>query len=322
MKFSNLSDLGKRKNQKKQSLKILICLTLTFIFLLNYLFITSPNHELTSSNDISNDSIIDDLQTNTPISILQDPFTKNFDDLRNFFEHSYRSNLGFSVPLYYRYGDTNGDIIDGTIFSEDNLLYYKSLMQMELNDVETYQTYLDLKDTTLWYEGNVNEYKYGFVKSIDNITGAIKNDDRYLIDNLMPIFLLIENIGDDINSFTLRGTTPRQSINEMFYLINSSQFWDARLTYNGFYQYNSSNTKYSESNFYAILANLLIHRTYVNLGLAPTIRDRAFELANLTMIDMVDKGYMWDSSDKAFYHDANQNWDTSIAGQKYYHLST
>ena len=328
MKFLNLSDSGKRKNQKKQSLKIFICLTLTFIFLLNYLFITSANHEIitskdsTSSNDISNDSFIDNLQTNTPISILQDPFTKNFDDLRNFFEHSYRSNLGFSVPLYYRYGDSDGDITDGTIFSEDNLLYYKSLMQMELSNAETYQTYLDLKDTTLWYEGNVNEYKYGFVKSIDNITGAIKNDDRYLIDNLMPIFLLIENIGDDINSFSLRSTTPMQSINEMFYLINSSQFWDTRLTYNGFYHSNSSNTKYSESNFYAILANLLIHRTYANLGLDPTIRDRALELANLTMIDMVDKGYMWDSSDKAFYHDANQNWDTSIAGQKYYHLST
>lgn len=328
MKFLNLSDLGKRKNQKKQTLKLIICLSFTFIILLNFLFITSPNHEILSSeeskpsNNYNNDSIFDNLQINSPISILQDPFTKNFDELRNFFDNLYQSNLDFSIPLYYRYGDTDGDITDGTIFSEDNLLYYKSLMQMELTDIETFQTYLDLKDTTLWYEGDVDEYKYGFVRSIDNNTGAIIDDERYLVDNLMPIFLLIENIGDNINNVPLEGILPRHSINEMFHLINSSQFWDDRYTYNGFFNHNSSNTKYAESNFYAILANLLVHRSYQNLGIESTIRDRAYELANLTIVDMVDNGYMWDSSDKAFYHDANQNWDTSVAGQKYYHLST
>lgn len=327
MKFLNLFDIGKRKNQKKQGIKLLICLFFTFIILLNFLFITNNNHKIISSeenfstNNFNNNSTINDLQTSSPISILQDPFTKNFDQVRQFFENNYQSSLGFDIPIYYRYGDTNGDITDDRIFSEDNLLYYKSLMQTEINDIETYEIYLDLKDTTLWYEGNVDEYKYGFVKSIED-TGEIKNDNRFLNDNLMPIFLLIENIGDDINSFAVRGTIPRQSINEIFHLINSPQFWDDRYTYNGFYNYNSSNTKYAESNFYGILANLLIHRSYQNLGLEQAIRDRAYEIANLTIVDMVDNEYMWDATYKAFYHDANSNWETSLAGQKAYHLST
>ncbi|MFX0023117.1 MAG: hypothetical protein ACFE9S_12390 [Candidatus Hermodarchaeota archaeon] len=328
MKFPNMSNLGKIKNQKKQSIKFLTCLTLTFIILLNFTIFTNFNKEIiTSEEDFStnyfnNNSTKNDLQTSTPISILQDPFTRNFDELRNFFDNKYQSTLPFTIPVYYRNGDTEGDIIDGTIYSGDNLLYYKSLKQDELSDIETFETYLDLKETTLWYEGVGGDFDYGFVNSIDNLTGAIINDNRFLYDNLMPIFLLIENIGDEINSFSVSGKFPRNSINEMFYLINSSEFWDDRYAYYGFYNYNSSDTKYSESNFYAILANLLIHRTYLNLGLDQSIRNRAYELANLTIVKMVDDGYMWDSSSKAFYHDANQNWDTSIAGQKYYHLST
>jgi len=327
MKFLNLFETGKRK---KQSLKLLICLFFTFTILLNLLFITnidntinySEDNFFTNYNNFENDSTMNDLKTGSIISLLQDPFSKNFDQVRQFFENNYQSNLDFDIPVYYRYGDTNGTITDNSIFSEDNLLYYKSLMQPELNDIETYEIYLDLKDTTLWYEGNVDEYRYGFVKSIENITGEIINDKRFLIDNVIPIFLLIENIGNNINSFTIRGTTPRYSINEMFHLINSSQFWDDRYNYNGFYLYNSSYTKYAESNFYAILANLLIHRTYQSLGLEQSIRDRAYELANLTIVDMVDKGYMWDATEKAFYHDANRNWDTTLAGQKDYHLRT
>ncbi|MFX0143517.1 MAG: hypothetical protein ACFE9C_05515 [Candidatus Hodarchaeota archaeon] len=325
----NLFETRKRKKKKKQSLKLLICLFFTFIILLNFLSITSINHKInytddnfsTNYNNFDNNSFTKDLKTSSTISMLQDPFTKNFEQLRTFFENKYQSNLDFDISVYYRYGDTDGDILDGTIFSEDNLLYYKSLKQSEIDDFETYEIYLDLKDTSLWYEGNVDEYKYGFVTSIDNTTGEFKNDNRLLTDNLMPIFLLIENIGSEINSFTISGTSPKDSINEMFYLINSSQFWDDRYNYNGFYSYNSSYTKYAESNFYAILANLLIHRSYQNLGLDQSIRDRAYELANLTIVDMVDKGYMWDASEKAFYHNANRNWDTSLAGQKYYHLS-
>jgi hypothetical protein len=330
MKLLNIFHIGETKKVKKQSLKILISLSFIFIFLLNFLYITNINRNINYSeenlptiyNKFDNNSTLNDLKTSSSISLLQDPYTKNFDQLRQFFESKYQLNLGYNISFYYRYGDNEGDIIDGTIFSEDNLLYYKSLKQPEINDIETYENYLDLKDTKLWYETNLDQYKYGFVKSIDNRTGDLKNDKRFLIDNTMPIFLLIENIDSQINNITISGTKPRQSINEMFNLINSSQFWDNRFNYNGFFHYNSSNTKYAESNFYAILSNLLIHRTYKNLDIDQAIGDRAYELANLTIVDMVNNGYMWDTSDKAFYHNADKDWDTSLAGQKDYHLRT
>ncbi len=312
---------------KKQGLKIIICLFFSFLIILNFIYING-NHfgikysddNFSNNNNDNSDTIINNLKTTSATSMLQDPFTENFTLLRNFFTNKYQSDLDFDIDLYYRYGDQDGDILDGTIFSEDNLLYYNSLMKMEIDDIQTYEIYLNLKDTTLWYNGDVNEFKYGFVKSIDNTTGEIKNNNRFLIDNLLPIFLLIENIGSDINSFTVSGTTPRQSINEMFYLINSSEFWDDRYLYNGFYDYNSSNTKHVESNFYSILANLLIHQTYQDLGLDNSIKDRAYELANLTMNDINE--HMWDSADKAFYHRGNENWVPIGGTDNFYYLST
>lgn len=327
MRFLNLLNIRKRGKLKKQGLKIIICLFFSFLIILNFIYING-NHfgikysddNFSNNNNDNSDTIINNLKTTSATSMLQDPFTENFTLLRNFFTNKYQSDLDFDIDLYYRYGDQDGDILDGTIFSEDNLLYYNSLMKMEIDDIQTYEIYLNLKDTTLWYNGDVNEFKYGFVKSIDNTTGEIKNNNRFLIDNLLPIFLLIENIGSDINSFTVSGTTPRQSINEMFYLINSSEFWDDRYLYNGFYDYNSSNTKHVESNFYSILANLLIHQTYQDLGLDNSIKDRAYELANLTMNDINE--HMWDSADKAFYHRGNENWVPIGGTDNFYYLST
>ncbi|MFX1389572.1 MAG: hypothetical protein ACFE9Z_05850 [Promethearchaeota archaeon] len=286
----------------------------------NDYYLDSNDEDNSLNNNFDTVSTFKNLESSSTISLLENPFTKNFELLRNFFEINYKSNLDFDISTYYRYGDSNGEIIDGTIFSEDNLLYYNSLMEMD--EIGTFNTYLDLKETSLWYEGDINEYKYGFVKSIDNVSGNPINSNRFLIDNLMPIFLLIENIGSDINSIYLNGKTPKYYINEMFYLINSTELWDDRYNYNGFYHYNSSNTKYAESNFYAILANVLIHRSYYNLGLDSSVRDRALELANLTIIDMVDNNYMWDTTDQAFYHNADNDWNTGGAGQNYYHLST
>ena len=190
-------------------------------------------------------------------------------------------------------------------------------MKPEINSTETFDIYLKLKETPLWYEGNYNEFKYGFVKSIDNSTGQINDDDRYLIDNLMSIFLLIENIGEQIDDISINGKTPEDSINEIFNLINSSEFWED--VDKGFYHHNSTTDKYTESNLYSVLANLLIHRTYRKLNLDNTIRDRAYELANLTMIAL--NSSMWQETDKAFYHSADINWDP-FAGDQRYHLST
>ncbi len=325
MRFLDLQNIGKKKCKKNQNLKIFLCLFFTSIILLNFLytnngyFINYSGEVLTLDTETYKETSLNSLRTSTGTSMLQNPFTENFDAVRNFFENKYQSSLDFSISTYFRYGDTDGDITDDTIFSEDNLLYYKSLMKSEINEIETFDTYLSLKETPLWYEGNYNEYQYGYVKSIDNSTGQVKDDDRYLVDNLIPVFLLIENIEEDIDDILINGKKPEDSIDEIFYLINSTDFWEE--TSSGFYHHNSTTDKYTESNFFAILANLLIHRTYRKLNLDNLIRDRAYELANLTMIAL--DNYMWDSSDNAFYHHANTNWNPFVVtGGANFHLST
>ena len=80
------------------------------------------------------------LETATDISMLQNPFITNFDALRNFFINKYESSLDLDIPLYYREGDSSGIITDDTIYSEDNLQMYYSLMQSELSPTETFET--------------------------------------------------------------------------------------------------------------------------------------------------------------------------------------
>lgn len=296
------------------------------MFTLNFLNF----YNLTNQDNYSDDRIntVDDnlfnydpnnLEAATDISMLQNPFIPNLDALRNFFINKYESSLDLDIPLYFREGDSSGIITDDTVYSEDNLQMYNSLMQSEISPTDTFDTYLKLKSTPLWYEDGNGQYNYGFVKSLDNSTGQVKDDERYLIDNVLPIFLLIENIGEDIDDILINGKYPKDSIEEMFYLINSTDFWDE--TYDGFMNSNSTiGSKYSESNFYAILANLLIHRTYDLYGLNEVIKDRAYDLANKTMYAVSKTNNMWNDVDKAFYHDANRVWDTSVSGQKYYHL--
>ncbi len=320
--------MGKRRRQKNQGLKIIICLFFTFIIVLNFFYINNNNYKIESSDEIftTNNNDIDNginnsLKITSTTSMLQDPFTLNFDQVRNFFEKNYQSSLDFDISTYFRDGDENGSIIDDTVYSEDNLLYYNSLMKMELDDLETFTIYLELKNTTLWYKDIVNNDKYGFIESIDNTTGEILNPNRSLTDNLLPIFLLIENIGADIKNISLNGETPIDSIEEMFYLINSTEFWDDRDNFNGFFNYNSSNTKYTESNFYSILANLLIHRTYYDLNLDDSIRDRALELANLTMIDIINYN-IWDPLNEGFKYSADKDWGEFGLNPNHFHLST
>ncbi|MFX1364265.1 MAG: hypothetical protein ACFFCE_03785 [Promethearchaeota archaeon] len=330
MSFLYFFTSGKRNKQKNQGLKTLVCIFLVSIILLSFVYIKKNNFSVGSSEDSFNnnnkdsDKRFNNLQTTSITSMLTDPFTNNFEQLRDFFEINYQSSLDFDIPVYFREGDNKGDITNDTIFSEDQLLYYNSLMKMELNDLETFNLYLELKNTTLWQDNKTNEFDYGFVQSINGTTGQIYKDERYLIDNVLPIFLLIENIGADIRTISINGEKPTKFIDEMFLLINSSEFWDEQPTYNGFFNSNSSSKKYTESNLYAILANLLIHRTYYDIGINPmirdkSIRDRAMELANLTMIDLVDE--MWDTDDYGFWYNADENWTITGLGDNL-HLST
>ena len=323
MRLINITQIRQIRRKRNNRLKILFPLLIILIIVINTLYVSKNFNSLNlTENEFQNKNEIEvNIDSPAPktavdISMLQDPYTKNFENLQEFFINNYQSGLDYGIPTYFGSGDSNGNILDDTIFSEDNLLLYRTLMKTKLDQSEIFGTYLQLKNTPLWYDGSNNQY--GFVKSIDNSTGLIKDDNRYLIDNLEPIFLLIEMIGDNIDNLLVDGENPTESIDEQFNLINSSQFWDKNDI--GFYQHNSSTSKYSESNFYSILANLLIHRTYRNLNIDNQIRDRAYELANLTMISL--NASMWNPSDNAFYHNADSNWDTLGSGQTYYHLST
>ncbi len=315
------STLGKKRRQKKQQLKILFCFFFISLFVLNFI----KTYDLSKNIGYSNENLSreeedffnDELnipEVATDILMLQDPFTKNFDSLLNFFRDNYESKLTHEVSTYFRYGDPNGTIIDDRIYSEDNLLLYKTLMKPQISEIETFDTYLKLKSTPLWYEGN-EQFSYGFVKSVYNSTGQIAEENRYLVDNLLPIFLLIENIGDNIDTLSISGKYPKDSIEEMFFLINSSEFWDQ--TNKGFSNNNKTSGKNTESNLYSILANLLIHRTFNQLNLDANIKDRAYYLANQTMLSIRTNM----SGDSAYYYNASATWDTSGPGEKYYHLS-
>ena len=327
MRLLNSIDIRKIKRQKTQRLKILLSLFFIMIICFNFLYLNENFSFINSSEDNFPSKNENFLSVDPPIpktaidtSILQDPFTKNFSLIREFFENKYNSTLNYNISTYFRYGNSSGDIINDTIFSEDNLLLYKTLMQSEINQTETFDIYLNLKETKLWYNDSNNQFSYGFVKSINGTEDSIEDDNRYLIDNLMPIFLLIENIGDDIDDISINGTTPKDAIDDMFNLINSSSFWNETEKKEGFFDYNSSNTKYTESNFYAILANLLIHRTYKKLNISNTIADRAYDLANLTMIALNEN--MWDPINKSFFHHADDTWDPAFEdSMRFYHLN-
>ncbi|MFX1311209.1 MAG: hypothetical protein ACFFHD_01170 [Promethearchaeota archaeon] len=324
MRFFNFTALGRKKGQKSQYLKISLCFFFILTIFLNFLFTGDSLNYLNDSNAKLNNEKenISEFNQNNPIlstdtSMLQNPFIKNFDLMRQFFDSKYKSSLDPNINTYYRYGDENGTILDDTIYAEDNLLLYKTLLKSEINDIETFDIYLNLKSTPLWYKYNNDNSEYGFVRSVDNSTSQVKDDDRYLYDNLLPIFLLIENIGDQIDDISINNTKPQDSIEEMFILLNSSEYWND--VDKGFYNYNSSDTYYTESNLYSILANLLIHRAYKQYKVVDNknIKDRTFELANQTMEALLAK--MW--GDGAFYYYADLGWDNTGPGKQAYHLN-
>ncbi|GAG97159.1 unnamed protein product, partial [marine sediment metagenome] len=200
----------------------------------------------------------------------------------------------------------------------DNLLLYKTLLKDDTDAFETFDTYLKLKESPLWYQSSTDEDAYGFVRAVDNTTGQVFDDNRYLTDNLMPIFLLIENIGNDIDDITINSISPKDSIEEIFNLINSTQFWDD--TYEGFYDNNATTDKYAESNMNAVLAMLQIQRIYEEIDPTSDIQDRALELANITMNKLVDK--LWDNTNGGFEYYRLNDWDEGVAGYNYKHLQT
>jgi len=300
--------------------KLKFFIIFTFIGMLFLISLSNNNTFLKSDlNEPTKNENLPYIDANKPkiaidTSMLIDPFTMNFESLRNFVITNYKTDLNFDAFTFFRYGNENGTITDDTIYSEDNLFIYSSLLKEQITPTETFEIYLDLKATPLWLGEDYSPYSYGFVESIDNSTGEIKNSTRFLTDNLLPIFLLIENTGNKIDDNLVNGQKPIDEVNEMFSLINSTTFWD-NINY-GFIHYNGSSEKYIESNFNAILANLLIHRTYSILNLNNQIKLRAYELANQTMEKLLLN--TWDQfGKKLFIHTTNLDWSL---GDLNYHL--
>ncbi|MHA1239302.1 MAG: hypothetical protein ACTSQU_00790, partial [Promethearchaeota archaeon] len=176
-----------------------------FIFTINAFYL---DYNIKQSYNNSTDNFYQDFditdETNLNIAagpeIFVNPFTVNFSKVWNFFRTNYKSDLDMDKDTYYRFGNNLGVVSFDKVYSIDNLLLYKTLLKDDTDAIETFDTYLKLRESPLWYQDSIDQNSYGFVRAVDNTTGEIFDNDRYLIDNLMPIFLLIENIGDQINS--------------------------------------------------------------------------------------------------------------------------
>ena len=319
--ISTFSSKLKRK-KGRNFFKLALCMFFIFIFTINAFYLDyNIKQDFSGSTDNFYQDFDNTDETNLNIAagpeIFVNPFTVNFSKVWNFFRTNYKSDLDMDKDTYYRFGNNLGVVSYDKVYSIDNLLLYKTLLKNDTDATETFDTYLQLRESPLWYQDSIDQNSYGFVRAVDNTTGEIFDNDRYLIDNLMPIFLLIENIGSEINSFDIDGVTPKDSIEEMFNLINSSQFWDD--TNKGFYDHNSTTDKYTESNLYAILAFLEIHRIYEQLGLNVDIKNRAYELANITMNKLLDE--LWDDANIGFEFYGKNDW-TSESGSTYKYLQT
>ncbi|MBD3213335.1 MAG: hypothetical protein GF311_12065 [Candidatus Lokiarchaeota archaeon] len=162
-----------------------------------------------------------------------------------------------------------------------------------LSSSQIYDAYLDLKSTNLWYDGE-GQYDYGFIESI-NTASSTRNTKRNLIDNVMPIILLVENMPSSPS------TEYKNQIIQMLDLINTTEFWNA--TNGHFMDYNSSTGDiFAQSNLYAILATLKI---YQNTNFDSEVQDQAFILANETMNTLNE--YFWDKSDYGYYNSSDQD---------------
>jgi len=224
------------------------------------------------------------------------PYRIHLINTSNFLKNNFESD--YSDLLYYRRGDVDGNIIDDAVYSFDNLLFYKTVEKYidDLSGSETYSIYEDLKSTNLWYYGN--NTSYGFIDSINGSTGDVINYNRSLIDNVMPIILLLDNYASSSDTDILN----------MYHLINRQEFWDTN--YEGYLHTNSSLgvDKYAEDQLYAILAQMLIAQS--SQFDDPTTQNEALNKANQTMELLVDK--LWDNQNYGFDFRADSDWSDFV----------
>ncbi|MBN1800308.1 MAG: AGE family epimerase/isomerase [Candidatus Lokiarchaeota archaeon] len=235
-----------------------------------------------------------DLDTSLiPASYLLCPYTTNMSKVYDFFQGNFRtphSNL-----LYYRSGNEDGtSFYEDITYSLDNLLFYKTLPKYdeEYDEADVLNAYINLLTTNLKYDsGNV------FIHSINGTTGEIVDGDRYLMDNLMPIFLLLENYNPSVKTYI-------ENINTFL----GTDLWDVG-NYGYYHSNSSTSSKFAIDNLYAVLANLLIYRSYSSLSLGTN----AYESANKTIDKLMAN--MWDNDpdEEGFFIVNDQDW-TDLGG--------
>jgi hypothetical protein len=304
------NSLFSSKTRKANRKRIFIGGLLIFFLILNFILLSSnllfeSNSPSTFPNLKRDNSPRKPQSQGIYISLLQDPYTVNFNDTWNFFETNYTSDLDIYIDTYFRLGDEDGTILNDSVYSLDNLLLYNTLLKHinEYSASEILSIYLDLKDTDLWYDNG--GYEYGFVDSLDNSTQTVNNYRRNLIDNLMPIFLLIENIPDSPEGPYLT------NIYETFDLISSNQFWND--SNDNFLNYNSSNGNvYAIDNLYAVLATLLVNQTD---DIDSQYKIDAGNLANKTMETLSAK--FWDKNNKGYFHSLLNDLSSTVDNNKY-----
>ena len=313
MKFIEYSRFFGLSNTKSKKKKIL-ALFLLSLFLVNAFFLNSHysnlNHQSSQINFESPDKELVLPIKKSQISLFTDPFYEIHYNLTRGIAKIFLSDLNPGISLLHRFADEEGNITNVRVYSRDNLELYLSLEKRELSAIRILGQYKALKETDLFYNNSNSKYDYGFIESINGSDGEIINDKRNLIDNLLPIDLLIKN-----NAHKLGETSVFNNIESMFALINSSVFWDNISL--GF-KHDNTTTSYKsvEDNLYTILTNLLINKTE---EIAPNIRNRAYQLANLTMNTLMDK--MWNELEIGFYYTGDLDWSTSLS-QRYKYLET
>jgi hypothetical protein len=299
-------NIGNRARLRKLISFILILIFIFNFFLINNFNIQNNNSFIQDKNIHHSDPVFP--KPSDDPSELLDPFTKNFSKIEDYFLTEFESSLStYDIPTYIRSKDSGGTALDDAIYSGDNLLLYRTLLDADYNQSETFKAYVDLKSTPLWIIENESTFDYGFVRKIDNSTGDIIDSDRYLEDNLMPIFLLLEETEANLNSVQYKSQNAEDALEDSYLLINSSQFYDSD---DGGYlniNFTSSNKQYlTRSNLYAVLANFLIYeeRDVINTA---SVYTSAREMANKTMITLLDE--MWDNEYQGFFKSAGGGWD-------------
>ncbi len=314
MSFAERVLLKKVNFRRNTTLKLFLCIFLIFVLFINIL---NFNHDDATHVQLINEQDqvpgnIKNLTSNHTqippqsalgISDFQDPFTRNFSSIQDFFLTKYQTNITLPLILYYREGDPSGSILTNITYSEDNLLLYNSLLKNELTDNELLQVLQDFNSTSFWHEGNRSNFEYGYIRSLNGTTGEKIDTNRYLVDNLMPVFLILENF----ENLTINNNTPLRIINTTFNLVNSSQFWNEQ---EGLFRFYNFSTDYrTDCNLQAVLAMLLINRS---AEIDVQIRNRAFYLANLTMFTLINNrwndtvlGFDMNSTDHAKYLNVN-----------------